>query len=41
MLKKLAEQLKTEFIETSTAPVVSPIESLKEQSSKNFLKKVV
>ncbi len=40
MLKKLAEQLKTEFIETSTAPVVSPIESLKEQSSKNFLKKL-
>lgn len=40
MFKKLAKQLKSEFIETSTDPVVSPIESLKKEANNNFLRKL-
>lgn len=40
MFKKLAKQLKTEFIETSIVPMVSPIESLKKEANNNFLKKL-
>ena len=38
MFKKLAKQLRTEFMETSVAPMISPVKDLKEQNKKNFLK---
>lgn len=40
MFKKLAKQLKTEFLETSVVPMVSPIEALKNEANNNFLRKL-